>query len=264
MRALYVAAGAGEAARGVDPGTVAVVRRTYAAAVSRRDLEVVNALEAVAAERDRLRRSVREQAREQAEVARRLEDLAGGAARALADAEAEYARVRAAWEVQEAQRRAAAAAAAVAAASTTTTATTAPGPGTTTTTAPAATTSTTTTAASSTTTTAPGPVEGGTFPPLVERWRPLVGAYFPPGLVDEALAVIRCESLGDPDIVNPVSGASGLFQHIPRYFPERAAAAGFPGASPFDPEANIAAAAWLVQVSLEGGLPAWYFWSCRP
>lgn len=258
--ALYVAAGAGGAAPGAAEGTAAVVRRAYAAAVGDRDREVVNALEAAAADRERLRRSVREQAREQADVSRRLEDLAAGAARALADAEAEYARVRTAWEVQEAQRRAAAAAATSTMVATTTTS----GPVGTTTTGPAVPSSTTTVVPTTTTTTAPGPVEGGSFPPLVERWRPLVGAYFPPGLVDEALAVIRCESLGDPAIVNPVSGAAGLFQHMPRYFPERAAAAGFPGASPFDPEANIAAAAWLVQESLDGGLPAWYFWSCRP
>ncbi|MFH1330170.1 MAG: hypothetical protein ABIJ48_05910, partial [Actinomycetota bacterium] len=103
-RALYVAAG-DRAGGGGALGTEAAVRRTYAAAVAERDREVVNALAAAAADRERLRRSLREQAREQADLARRLEDLAGGAARALADAEAEYARVRAAWEVQEAERR---------------------------------------------------------------------------------------------------------------------------------------------------------------
>lgn len=110
----------------------------------------------------------------------------------------------------------------------------------------------------------PGPVEGGAFPPAVERWRPLVSAYFPAALVGEALSIIRCESNGDPEVANPVSGAAGLFQHIPRYWPERAAAAGFPGASPFEAEPNVAAAAWLVAVSVESGLPPWYFWSCRP
>lgn len=64
--------------------------------------------------------------------------------------------------------------------------------------------------------------------------------------------------------MNPLSGASGLFWHMPRYFPEGAAAAGLPSASPFEPEANVAGAAWPVRVSVEGGLPAWCFWNCRP
>jgi hypothetical protein len=51
---------------------------------------------------------------------------------------------------------------------------------------------------------------------------------------------------------------------MPRYWPARAAAAGFPGASPLEPEPNIAAAWWLVRTSMEDGLPAWYFWSCKP
>ncbi len=266
--AMYMAAGG----RGGDMlGAEAAVRRTYAAAVAARDQEVVNALAAAAADLNRWRRALRDRAQEQGAVAGRLEEAAAAAGQVLAEAEAEYSRARAAWEVQEAERRAAAAAAA----RTTTTTGTPPGePGATTTTTGATTTTTTTASTSTTvsttttvatsTTTLPPPTQGGTFPPLVERWRPLVTVYFPAELVDQALSVIRCESLGDPAIVNPVSGAAGLFQHMPRYWPERAAAAGFPGASPFDPEANIAGAAWLVRVSLEDGLPAWYFWSCQP
>ena len=274
--AMYVAAGAGSVAGG--RGTEAAVRQAYAAAVAARDQEVVNALTAAAADRDRWRQLLQERAREQEVLARRLDEVAGEAGQALAEAEAEYARVRSAWEAQEAARRAAARGGRRARLTTTTTSTTATttttsttaagGPGATTTTTEAppapATTTTTTTGPSPPTTTLPDPVEGGPFPPLVERWRPLVAAYFPAALVDEALAVMRCESLGDPSIVNPVSGAAGLFQHMPRYWPARAAAAGFPGASPLEAEANIAAAAWLVRVSLEDGLPAWYFWSCRP
>jgi len=275
VRSLYVAAGAA-APVGAALGTEGAVRRTYAAAVAERDREVINTLAAAAADRDRLRRSLREQARVQADLAARLEQLAGEAGRELAEAEAEYARVRAAWEAQEAERRAAEAAAAAAARTTTTTttaSTTTPASTTTTaasttTTAAGGGTSTTTTTAgaggSTTTTTLPPPVEGGPFPPSVERWRPLVAHYFPANLVEEALSVMRCESYGNPYLVNPVSGASGLFQHMPRYFPARAAAAGFPGASPLEAEPNIAAAAWLVEESLEDGLPAWYFWSCKP
>jgi soluble lytic murein transglycosylase-like protein len=47
----------------------------------------------------------------------------------------------------------------------------------------------------------------------VEQWRPALDAYAWP--VDTALRVIACESLGDPDAVNPSSGASGLFQVMP-------------------------------------------------
>jgi peptidoglycan hydrolase CwlO-like protein len=258
-RALYVSVGVGNSATG-EIGPEAVVRQAYASAVASRDREVVNGLAAAAADRDRLRSSLREAAGEQARLARRLEDLATEAGRTLAEAEAEYARVRTAWEVQEAERRAAAAAAAAAQTSTTTSPTTTVPAVITTTTAATTTTGT----GPATTTTLPDPVDGGLFPPLVERWRPLVAAYFPANLVDEALAVIRCESFGDPSLVNPSSGASGLFQHMPRYWPARAAAVGFPGASPLEAEPNVAAAAWLVRVSLEDGLPAWYFWSCKP
>jgi len=106
-----------------------------------------------------------------------------------------------------------------------------------------------------------------------ERWRPLVARYFLPGDVEKALGLIRCESVGDPNAVShkewtvkPAGWtaetadewkAKGLFQHLPRYWPERAAAAGFPGASIFDPEANIAAAAWLVYKTPGG----WGHWS---
>jgi hypothetical protein len=83
-------------------------------------------------------------------------------------------------------------------------------------------------------------------PRPVEEWRSLVSAYFAQSDVDKALRVIWCESGGDPNAQNPSSGAAGLFQHIPRYWPDRAAAIGLAGASIFDPVANVSAAAWLV------------------
>ncbi|HEY7584449.1 MAG TPA: transglycosylase SLT domain-containing protein [Acidimicrobiia bacterium] len=83
-------------------------------------------------------------------------------------------------------------------------------------------------------------------PRPVEEWRSLVSSYFAPTDVDKALRVISCESGGDPNAQNPSSGAAGLFQHIPRYWAERAAKVGLPGASIFDPVANVAAAAYLV------------------
>ncbi|MGH8957210.1 MAG: transglycosylase SLT domain-containing protein, partial [Acidimicrobiia bacterium] len=83
-------------------------------------------------------------------------------------------------------------------------------------------------------------------PRPVEEWRSLVSSYFAASDVDKALRVISCESGGDPNAQNPSSGAAGLFQHIPRYWPERASSVGLPGASIFDPVANVAAAAYLV------------------
>jgi len=254
-RSLYVTAGDPSAALVGEGGVEWSVRLAYAAAVADRDQEVVNTLGAAAADRERWRRHLETRAGEQADLAQRLERLAAEAGEDLAAAEAKYARVRAAWEAQEARRQALAAAAATTTTHAAPPSTTGPG-----------TTLPTTTIATTTTTTVPSPppVEGGVFPASVERWRPLVSVYFAADVVDQALAIITCESYGDPDAVNPASGAAGLFQHLPRYWPERAAAAGFPDASPLDPEANIAAAAWLVAVSVESGLPAWYFWSCQP
>ena len=54
--------------------------------------------------------------------------------------------------------------------------------------------------------------------------------YFPAELVDEALVVIHCESVGDPLAYNPVSGASGLFQFIPSPWAWASEGAGFAGA----------------------------------
>jgi hypothetical protein len=128
--------------------------------------------------------------------------------------------------------------------------------------------------ASTTTTTAPpaptttddgGGGGGGTwdFPPAVERWRSLAAAYFPASRVDEALAIIDCESLGDADAYNPYSGASGLFQFLPATWASTSPKAGFSGASPFDPEANIGTAAWLANRYAEIGQGYWSPWSCR-
>lgn len=94
----------------------------------------------------------------------------------------------------------------------------------------------------------------------VERWRSLVARYFPGDRVEQALWVIGCESGGNPEAVNPFSGASGLFQHLPEYWPERATAAGFAGRSIFDPEANIGTAAYLFGTR---DTP-WQDWVCKP
>lgn len=96
--------------------------------------------------------------------------------------------------------------------------------------------------------------------PGAEGWRTLVEQYFEPGDVDKAIRIIACESHGDPNARNRSSGASGLFQHIPRYWPERSRGAGFAGASVFDPVANVGVAAWLVYDYPAGG---WKHWVCK-
>lgn len=87
-----------------------------------------------------------------------------------------------------------------------------------------------------------------------EQWRPLVSVYFAPGDVEWALCIIRYESGGNPLADNPRSSASGLMQHLYRYWPDRASAAGWAGASIWDPEANIAVGAWLLY---HGGAGHW-------
>lgn len=98
----------------------------------------------------------------------------------------------------------------------------------------------------------------------VERWRSIVEQYFAPERIDEALSIIDCESNGDPNARNPRSSASGLFQFLDRTWSHSSEQAGFEGASPFTPEANIAAAAWLVEYSLGVGDSPWAHWTCRP
>lgn len=57
-----------------------------------------------------------------------------------------------------------------------------------------------------------------------------------------------CESGGRADAYN-ASGASGFGQHLAQYWPGRAAAAGHPGASPFDLAANIDVTAWYLSAA---------------
>lgn len=101
------------------------------------------------------------------------------------------------------------------------------------------------------------------FPPSVEQWRSLVQAYFPSSRVEEALAILQCESLGDADAYNPYSGASGLFQFLPSTWASTSPQAGFGGASVFDGGANIGTAAWLANRYQELGKGYWSPWSCR-
>lgn len=121
---------------------------------------------------------------------------------------------------------------------------------------------TTTDAASSTTSGGGG---GGPWnhPPEVEQWRGLVAAYFPSNRVEEALRIIDCESNGDPNALNPYSGAGGLFQFLPSTWESTAPKAGFAGASVFDPAANIGSAAWLANRYEQLGYYYWHPWNCK-
>lgn len=98
--------------------------------------------------------------------------------------------------------------------------------------------------------------------PNVERWRPLVEKYWSQyGYADEvdfALMVMYAESQGVPTALNPTSDASGLFQHLPKFWADRSVRAGWAGADIFDPESNIAVAAWLRATSRDRG---WYHWA---
>ncbi|MFZ0015609.1 MAG: transglycosylase SLT domain-containing protein [Acidimicrobiia bacterium] len=121
----------------------------------------------------------------------------------------------------------------------------------------------TTTAPKTTTSTSGGGGGGWDHPPAVEQWRGLVSAYFPANRVEEALAIIDCESNGDPNAVNPYSGAAGLFQFLPSTWASTAPNAGFSGASATDPEANIGSAAWLANRYQQLGKYYWSPWSCK-
>lgn len=74
-----------------------------------------------------------------------------------------------------------------------------------------------------------------------------------------AVNVMMCESGGNPGAYNPSSGASGLFQQLARYWPGRAAAYGFAGASPFNGYANASVSLGMIRDT--GG---YSHWVCQP
>lgn len=100
----------------------------------------------------------------------------------------------------------------------------------------------------------------------VERWRAIVEHYFPEDRVEQALEVMWCESRGNPKATHPVSDASGLFQFMEQTWGFVAPRVGYEGVSRYDPEANIAGAAWLLNFTIERGheLGDWGRWSCQP
>lgn len=103
-----------------------------------------------------------------------------------------------------------------------------------------------------------------TFTPNVEQWRETVTQAIlanggPITDVPRFLRILECESRGDPNAYNAASGASGLMQHLERYWPARADKAGYTNASPFNAEANIHTSAWLIYRATGGG---WSHWVC--
>ena len=123
----------------------------------------------------------------------------------------------------------------------------------------------TTTTTSPTTTTAPrrrvttaGTTNASLTPLSEDEARSILALYFKPEDIDLALRIAKCESTLIPGNVNKSSGASGLFQHLPKYWSKRAVAAGLNSdADILDPYNNAKVAAWLVY---EGG--GWTHWTC--
>lgn len=74
---------------------------------------------------------------------------------------------------------------------------------------------------------------------------------------NQMLRVAWCESKYDPRAYNGRSGASGVFQFIPSTWRWASASVGLANASPFDPQANVEAAAWLMKT--QGAR----HWQCR-
>lgn len=100
----------------------------------------------------------------------------------------------------------------------------------------------------------------------IEQWRPFIEQYFPPERVQEAMRVMACESGGNPNAQNDHSTATGLFQFLDGTWAWMSVPAGWGGESRFNPEANIAVAAYLVDYSIRTGHPAgaWGHWECKP
>jgi len=119
---------------------------------------------------------------------------------------------------------------------------------------------TTTTITTATTTTAPAAAAETNEPAggrLTEsEARGIISLFFATEDVELALAIAFCESRWDPGVTNASSGASGLFQHLPRFWLDRSDAAGWSGADIHNAHANAAVSAWLVY---EGG--GWSHWA---
>ena len=218
-------------------------------------------------ELESLRQEVAAQRTETEEVRSQLASDADALEELFAVANAEVA--SAYQDAQAAEARLAEAedrarAAQLAAARQTTTTTTPP----TTSSTPATTGPTTPSTATSSTTPTTTTQPPGDWPPIpissaVLAWRPLLEQHFAPDLVLDSMVIMQCESLGDPEALNPYSGASGLFQFMPGTWAVASVEAGVGDRSVFDGEANIIAASWLAEYYRSRGYDPWRPWVCR-
>lgn len=90
----------------------------------------------------------------------------------------------------------------------------------------------------------------------VEQWRSVVAAHFPPNAVDTMLCLMRYESGGNPNAVNPTSGAAGLFQIMPFWWSHY-------GGDRYNPDTNVDVARRIFD---QQGYSAWSPWNrglCR-
>ena len=94
-----------------------------------------------------------------------------------------------------------------------------------------------------------------------------IQVFFAPEDHDLMEQIAWCESSADADdiystAVNPKSGATGWFQHLPKWWDERSRRAGYADRSMYDPEANVAVASYLYynmdSNKRWGGASHWY------
>lgn len=90
----------------------------------------------------------------------------------------------------------------------------------------------------------------------VEQWRGLVAAHFPAGEVGHALCIMSHESGGNPNALNPRSGAAGLFQIMPFWWDAY-------GGDRFHPETNVKVARVVWDQQGWGGWSPWNRGLCR-
>ena len=101
-----------------------------------------------------------------------------------------------------------------------------------------------------------------TGPVNVEQWRPLVAKYFAPDLVDHAMCILAHESKGNPNAKNTRSTAAGLFQFLRSTWdrvPVSISGGSYDSGAVYQPEPNIAAAAWLQKRG-----SGWGQWTVNP
>jgi hypothetical protein len=91
--------------------------------------------------------------------------------------------------------------------------------------------------------------------------RALVEARFPASEVEKAMLVADCESNFDANAYNPAGPYVGLFQHALSAWDQRAVSAGVAGSPWWDPAANVAVTAWLLEAGGWGHWPWCSSWA---